>query len=189
MLLHDHDIYPENQSLVKSLKDLLDRLGFSEVKFFQGVGDINIFLSIAKQRISDMFLQTWSSEMENTTRGRSYSLYSIFKFQPYLNVVNISKLRIALTRLRVSAHILEVEAGRWHKPEKIPFQNRKCKHCNVLEDEFHVLLECPIFINLRKNNIKKYYWKNTNMIKFIGLLQIMQKVYEIYPFLFLKLLN
>ena len=58
-----------------------------------------------------MFLQTWSSEMENTTRGRTYSLNSIFKFQPYLNVVNISKFRIALTRFRVSAHRLEVEAG------------------------------------------------------------------------------
>jgi hypothetical protein len=84
-----------------------------------------------------MFLQNWSCEMQNTTRGGSYSLYSSFKFQPYLNVVNVSKFRIALTRLRVSAHRLEVEAGRWHKPEKIPFENRKCKHCNVLEDEFH----------------------------------------------------
>jgi hypothetical protein len=118
-----------------------------------------------------MFLQTWSSEMENTTRGRSYSLYSIFKFQPYLNVVNISKFRIALTRFRVSAHRLEVESGRWHKPEKILFENRKCKHCNVLEDEFHFLLECPLFTHLRKKYIHKYYRKNTNMIKFIELLQ------------------
>ena len=155
MLLHDHDIYPEKKSWVKSLKDVLDRLGFSDVWFFQGVGDIKIFLSVAKQRISDMFLQTWSSEMENTTRGRTYRLFSSFQLQPYLNFVNVSKFRMALTRFRVSAHRLEVEAGRWHKPEKIPFQNRKCKRCNVLEDEFHFLLECPMSKNLRKQYIKK----------------------------------
>ena len=43
MLLHDHDIYPDKKSWVKSLKDLLDSLGFSDVWFFQGVGDIKIF--------------------------------------------------------------------------------------------------------------------------------------------------
>ena len=101
--------------------------GFSEVCFFQGVGDINIFLSIAKQRISGMFLQTWSNEMENTTRGRSYRLFSSFKFQPYLNEVNISKFRMALTRFKVSVHRLEVEARRWHKHEKI-----KIEHANAV---------------------------------------------------------
>jgi len=40
MLLHDHDIYPEKKYWVKSLKDVLDSLGFSDVWFFQGVGDI-----------------------------------------------------------------------------------------------------------------------------------------------------
>jgi len=95
MLLHDHDIYPEKKSWVKSLRDVLDSLGFSDVWFFQGVGDIKIFLSVAKQRISDMFLQTWSSEMENTTRGRIYRLFSSFQFQPYLNLVNVLKFRMA----------------------------------------------------------------------------------------------
>jgi len=47
-------IYTKKKYWVKSLTDLLDRLGFSEVWFFQGVGDINIFVSTAKQRIADM---------------------------------------------------------------------------------------------------------------------------------------
>jgi len=34
----------------------------------------------------------------------------------------------------VSAHRLAVEAGRLHKPNKIPFNERKCPLCNTLED-------------------------------------------------------
>jgi len=42
--------------------------------------------------------------------------------------------------------------------------------CLKLEDEFHFLLECPLYKDLRKKYVKKYYWKNTNMLKFIELI-------------------
>jgi len=44
----------------------------------------------------------------------------------------------------MSAHTLEVEAGMWHTPNKIPYNESKCQLCNTLEDEFHFLLECPL---------------------------------------------
>ena len=50
----------------------------------------------------------------------------------------------------MSAHRLEVEAGIWHKPNTIPYNERKCQLCNTLEDEFHFLLECPLYYDLRK---------------------------------------
>ena len=37
----------------------------------------------------------------------------------------------------------------------------------ALEDEFHFLLECPLYYDRRKLLIDKYYWKHPNMIKFI----------------------
>ena len=46
-----------------------------------------------------------------------------------------------MTRLRVSTHNLEIETRRWHKPNKIPRNDRKCKHCNTLEDEFHFIID------------------------------------------------
>jgi len=39
--------------------------------------------------------------------------------------------------------------------------------CLKLEDEFHFLLECPLYKDLRKKYVKKYNWKNTNMLTFI----------------------
>jgi len=75
-------------------------------------------------------------------------------FQPYLNLINIQKNRVSLLRFKVSAHRLEVETRRWHKPLAVPFNERKCRTClNYLEDEFHFLLECPLYHELRKKHI------------------------------------
>ena len=81
-----------------------------------------------------------------------------------------TKYRIALTRLRVSSHRLEIEMGRWHKPNKIIRSERKCQNCNVLEDEFHFILECPVYLEIRSQLLSKYYLKRPNMHKFTELL-------------------
>ena len=93
-----------------------------------------------------------------------------FKYQKYLDFLNIVKYRKCLSRLRLSSHRLEVEVGRWVKPNKIPYENRKCKICNVFKDKFHFLLECPLYDNLRKVYINKYYWRRPSMLKFVLLL-------------------
>ena len=149
---------------------MLSRLGFLEVWEAQGVGNIKAFLNIFKQRIKDVFTQEWHSRLENSTRARCYLTFANFQYQKYLNVLNIVKYRKSLSRLRLSSHRLEVEVGRWAKPNKIPYENRKCHICNILEDEFHFLLECPLYSDLRKLYINKYYWRRPNMPKFIELL-------------------
>jgi len=75
-----------------------------------------------------------------------------------------------MTRLRVSTHTLEIETRRWHKPNKIPRNDRKYKRCNTLEDEFHFIIECAFYSSLRKQYIRKYYWNHPNIPKFIELL-------------------
>jgi len=56
------------------------------------------------------------------------------------------------------------------KPTAVPFNERKCTLCLKLEDEFHFLLEYPLYKDLRKKSVKQYYWKNANMLKFIELI-------------------
>ena len=56
-----------------------------------------------------MFVHNWNTHINNSTLARCYILYAEFRFQPYLNLVNIEKNRIALFHFRVSAHRLEVE--------------------------------------------------------------------------------
>ena len=53
------------------------------------------------------------------------------------------------------------------KTTAIPFNERKCTLCLKLEDEFHFLLECPLYKDLRQKYVEKYYWTKRNMLKFI----------------------
>ena len=59
------------------------------------------------------------------------------RHQAELGTKDVKKFRNALSRLRISSHRLEVETGRWNKPQRIEYVERKCRLCNKLEDEFH----------------------------------------------------
>ena len=70
-----------------------------------------------------------------------------------------------MSRLILSSHNLYIETGRWHRPHCIPREDRKCTTCNTIEDEYHFVIECSIFTDLRKRYISKYYWTNLSMYK------------------------
>ena len=127
------------------------------------------FLQHFKQKVKDIFIQEWHARLENSTRARFYINIADFKFQTYLDNLTIMKFQQNLTRLRVSSHRLEVACGRWARPERTPLDDRKCKLCHKLEDEYHFILECPLYTDLRKQFISKFYWGRPNMPKFIEL--------------------
>ena len=55
-----------------------------------------------------------------------------------------------LTKLRISAHSLAIETGRYGTT-KIPADQRFCKFCPTnVEDEVHFLFQCPQY-NLLRN--------------------------------------
>ena len=68
---------------------------------------LNCFYLSSKR---DIFIQNWNDK--TLAEHPFYRTFSDFNFQAYLDLVNIPKFRIALSKLRVSAHILEIEAGR-----------------------------------------------------------------------------
>lgn len=154
MMLNDLEVNPYKQNWATLVRDLLSRLGFMDVWVYQGVGDMKIFMQVFKQRIKDVFIQDWHSRLENSTRARFYTVICNFQYQKYLDVLQVQKFRKSLSRLRVSSHRLEIEIGRWTKPNKTPLDNRKCRICNVLEDEYHFVLECLLFQDLRQKYIK-----------------------------------
>ena len=77
--------------------------------------------------------------------------------------------RVAVSRLRVSSHRLEVEKGRWKTPA-VPYNNRLCNICQVLDDEFHFLFTCQLLQDLRIKYIKRYCYTRLSMNKLIQLL-------------------
>ena len=166
MMLDDLQKSPDKPSLAKSVRSLLECLGFNHVWLEQGVGDIYRFMCSFKQRLTDNLIQMWNEQIENSSRAKTYILITNFYFKIYLDFNTIRKNRYAFTRLRVSSHRLEIEAGRWHKPDKIPVLDKKCQLCISLGDEYHFILECPLYQDLHIAYIKRYFWVRPNMPKF-----------------------
>ena len=60
-----------------------------------------------------------------------------------------------------------IERGRWLN---ILPKDRLCTLRNKLEDEFHVICECPQYDTCRKLYIRLYYVRKPSMVKLIQLL-------------------
>ena len=106
-------------------KDLLSHLGFYEVWLNQNVENENAFLKEIRVRLADKFVQNWGSRITESSRANFYSLFSSFNHQLYIETVNVQKFRIALTKLRISSHRLEIEVGRRSRPIRTPVSERK----------------------------------------------------------------
>ncbi|KAL4236926.1 hypothetical protein ACF0H5_005312 [Mactra antiquata] len=169
MLKLDTDLYPNKPNWCSLLKSFLCNLGFYDAWFFQDIGNVDIFLSCVKQRLNDNFIQNWNSRLANSSRALFYRNISNFRFQPYLNILNITKFRYSMARLRVSSHRLHIETGRWNKPRSTPINERVCTNCHILEDEFHFILECTLYSELRNIYIPTYFRNNPSMFKLIEL--------------------
>ena len=55
-------------------------------------------------------------------------------------------------------------------PIKLDINERKCSYCNVLEDEYHFVLECLNYAHLRILYIPRYFRVRPNIRKFVELL-------------------
>ena len=80
---------------------------------------------------------------------------STIQFQPYLQTLNVSTFCNAISKFRMSSHRLEIEAGRWVRVNRVPANERKCTLCNVIENEYHFVIECQRYTELRKKYIPK----------------------------------
>ena len=61
--------------------------------------------------------------------------------------------RRCLTRFRLGAHGLEVSKAGWTNGGSVDRRNRLCKCCKmeIVEDEVHLIFECPMYDNLRQH--------------------------------------
>ena len=158
-LFSDLERYPNK---INGAWSLLCELGFNVVWLNQSVSNPKIFLSLVKLRLNDTFIQNWNSR---SSRALFYRNFNIFGHKPYLDIVKFEQIRHALTRLRTSAHRLEIEVGRWTKPESVPIHQRLCLICNSIEDEFHFVLQCGRHIAIRQLYISTYFYRRPNMYK------------------------
>ena len=155
------------------IKTMLESLGLNNLWINQDTYDIS--LPIIKQRLFDQYYQSWYSNINNSHRLESYCRFKHnFNVEPYLDIISDNKYKIALSRFRLSSHKLEIERGRYHN---IPRIESKCKLCslNTIENEYHFLLVCPKYYELRRKFLKPYYCRWPNLNKFDQLLSTVNK--------------
>ena len=155
------------------IKTILQQHGFSFV--WNNQFDINIPLAAIKQRIFDTFSQNWYADINNSSRLQSYSIFKHdFKHEKYLDDISESKYRIALSRLRTSSHSLFIETRRYDRTARAA---RLCKTCNMnkTEDEYHFILVCPAYRELRRKYFKPYFCNWPTLNKFESLMSVTSK--------------
>ena len=106
-----------------------------------------------KIAVSNTFKGQWYSNLNNVVLNpilRTYKyLKTEFRMEPHLKLVTDHRYRKAITKLRASSHILEIERGRYTRP-KTPLENRLCHTCNIIEDEIHFLVGCRLYADERE---------------------------------------
>ena len=106
-----------------------------------------------KQILIDCAKQEWDASVNESGKGRFYRhIMPELKAAKYLYYNLPFKLKISLSRFRCSAHNLMVETGRHNN---IPYEHRLCPICNtqIVEDEYHFVMICPLYSDLRKQYI------------------------------------
>ena len=88
----------------------------------------------------------------------------------YLEKLTNVKHRRAISKIRLSSQNLNIELGRHRQIER---NNRKCTFCDLdeLEDEYHIILKCPQYGDIRTKYIKKYYYTRPSTFKLVQLFQ------------------
>ena len=138
------------------MKTLIESLGFGEAWYNQFVDIPN--LNVIRTRIRDQFIQHWCNHINNTPKLEYYSMFkTIFRFEKYLDYIINDNFRKSLTSFRISERNLEIEGGRYYN---IPRNMRVCKLCNMqaVESEFHFLLTCPAYRQLRQQYVGTSSW-------------------------------
>lgn len=113
-----------------------------------------------KQTLASSFFEHWGRRLfTDTARSGSNKLRTYRKFklsygpEPYLFQNLPISHRSALAKFRSGTAPIRIETGRY---ENIPLDNRSCFHClnmniSVIESEVHVLTECALYEDLRRD--------------------------------------
>lgn len=153
-----------------NVKNMLDNLGLGYIWENQNTIE-HIPYQVIKQRIFDSANQELMMSINTSTKLQMYSSFkSDTAYEPYLSKIRNRKYKFALSRLRLSSHSLAVETGRYNGT---PREERKCTKCNMnsIENEYHFLLVCPHYIDIRRKYFAPYYCRWPSMRKFISLMQ------------------
>jgi len=97
-------------------------------------------------------LNQWSHNVsQNSGKLRSYRMFkTVYGAENYVQMALPRQHRSALAKFRCGVAPIRLETGRY---ENLKVEERLCPMCdhNAIEDEVHVLINCPIYSDIRVN--------------------------------------
>ena len=171
---------PNNRLLSKAFQTDLHLSGYKSwymysylVKTLRSAGvkeNINLFdYETTDKKLTEFYMQQTIDKLDNLklhddSKLKLYS--SIFSLDS--NIPNYLKLNLKqsctsiITKLRVSAHTLNTERGRYARP-KLPRDKRSCRFCNEVDTETHFILFCKAYNTLRDVLFKAFDIDNSKL--------------------------
>ena len=172
LLLASHsDAFEENLPWASNVKDIFSSNGMLETYLQKAEGrlenvECDYIEKTLLQRMTDQYNQTSFGTINSSNKLKTLKrLKSTPGRESYLKEVEISKHRVALTRLRLSSHSLEIETGRYHHTDD---EERYCQYCKahgelLVEDETHFLITCQQFNELREKFLQQNILHNNSL--------------------------
>lgn len=149
------------------IKQILDECGRSDIWVNQVINP-NL-PNLVLQNLKDQFYQKWTGDLNESSKGRNYSLFkdNLNLEQYFLKLP--ANLYLNLVKFRTANHRFPCETLRW---QGIELSERKCNLCEKddIGDELHYLLICTHFREERAKFLRKYYFTNPNILKYSQLL-------------------
>lgn len=128
-------------------------------------------IDIIKRRMYDIFQQDCNEQIELSSKCSLYKYINEgFGLQKYLTKsIGTQKVK-EISKIRMSSHKLNIERGRYNNTDRC---RRICTSCNSgdIEDEYHFIIKCETFKDIRSKCIKSYYFQNPSMFKFVQLMK------------------
>jgi hypothetical protein len=156
---------------LSNVKTLLGDCGYSFIWHDQCELNLKDFHLSFKRRLIDIFIQSWYASLNASKSLCTYRFFKdSFDTSFYLSVLP-KKYRQSLSRLRLSSHCLRVETERYNA-NRLDRNERHCVFCDKpdIEDEYHFVLVCSLYVDLRKKYIGNYYYKRPSVYKFVELM-------------------
>ena len=154
------------------VRSILIECGLSGVWMSQSVNNSNGIMNIVEQKLKDLWITKWYSNISVKGICSSYQIYKeVYGIEEYLLKLNKND-RIYISKLRTGNIQLPVIKGRY---SGIIREERYCDMCNngQVGDEYHLLFQCQsqIIVQLRDKYIPNYYKNRPNQFKYIMFMQ------------------
>ena len=148
-------IYQATKSVnpwTKNTVHILQQLGFP---FLNDFVNFKPYIRSIKQRIIDQHQQEQNANIYNSTKLSFFKkIHNINQRAKYVDTLANRCDRSQISKVKLSAHQLNIEKGRY---SNIPRSDRLCHFCNscCIENEEHFLLHCSAYVNIRNDFHKK----------------------------------